>query len=155
MNAIIVKNNIIDTGLVEFELPFDRGLEKIYFNPNDVEFFIRLTEMINNISSIYEELTEDFEKESNEIEKLKIIRNLNEKVKTAFDVAFGNAVSEVIFKYVSPHGIIKSKKQYYAFYILEYLMPLIEAETGNTSKETVSALEKAMNKHAAGYKHKI
>ena len=34
-------------------------------------------------------------------------------------------------------------------------MPLIEAETGNTSKETVSALEKAMNKHAAGYKHKI
>ena len=25
------KKNIIDTGLVEFELPFDRGTEKIYF----------------------------------------------------------------------------------------------------------------------------
>ena len=26
---------IIDTGLVEFILPFDRGEEKIYFNPNE------------------------------------------------------------------------------------------------------------------------
>ena len=37
----MASKKIIDTGLVEFVLPFDRGEEKIYFNPNDVEFFVR------------------------------------------------------------------------------------------------------------------
>ena len=34
-------------------------------------------------------------------------------------------------------------------------MPLIEEETGKTSKATVSALEKAMNKHTAQYQYKF
>lgn len=147
--------NIIDTGLVEFELNFDRGIEKIYFNPNDTDFFVRLTDMINSISELYDGLSEKYEKTSDDFQKIEIIRELNNEVKEAFDIAFGNEVSSVIFKYVSPHGIIKSKKQYYAFYILEYLMPLIEKETGETAKETISALEKAMNKHTTQYQYKV
>lgn len=150
-----MKKNIIDTGLVEFELPFDRGTEKIYFNPNDIDFFIRLTDMINSISGLYDDLADEYEKTEDNFEKLEIIRKLNDKVKNAFDVAFGNNVAETIFKYVSPHGIIKAKSQYYSFYILDYLMPLIEKETGKTSKATASALEKAMNKHTAKYQHKF
>ncbi len=149
------KKNIIDTGLVEFELPFDRGTEKIYFNPNDIDFFIRLTDMINSISGLYDDLADEYEKTEDNIERLEIIRTLNEKVKNAFDVAFGNDVSSVIFKYVSPHGIIKAKSQYYSFYILDYLMPLIADETGKTSKAATSALEKAINKHTVKYQHKI
>ena len=145
---------IIDTGLVEFILPFDRGEEKIYFNPNDVEFFIRLTDMINNISGMYDSLADEYEKTEDNFEKLEIIRKLNGKIKDAFDVAFGNNVADTIFKYVSPHGIV-AKNQYYSFYILDYLMPLIEQETGKTSKATVSALEKAMNKHTAQYQYKF
>lgn len=148
------KKNIIDTGLVEFELPFDRGTEKIYFNPNDVEFFIRLTDMINSISSLYDNSAEEYEKTEDGLEKLEIVRRLNNKIKDSFDVAFGNNVSDTIFKYVSPHGIV-AKNQYYSFYILEYLMPLIAEETGKTSKATTSALEKAMNKHGVNYQHKF
>ena len=150
-----VNKNIIDTGLVEFELPFDRGTEKIYFNPNDVDFFIRLTDMITSISKLYDGLTEQYEKTQDNFEKLEIIRELNNKVKDAFDVAFGNNVSDAIFKYVSPHGIISSRKQHYSFYILEYLMPLIEKETGRAAAATTAALEKAMNKHTVRYQHKF
>lgn len=145
---------VIDTGLVEFELPFDRGTEKIYFNPNDIEFFIRMTDMINSISSLYDDLADEYEKTEDNFEKLEIIRKLNGRIKDAFDVAFGNNVSETIFKYVSPNGIVAGN-QYYSFYILEFLIPLIEKETGKASKATTSALEKAMNKHAVKYQHKF
>ena len=150
----MASKKIIDTGLVEFVLPFDRGEEKIYFNPNDVEFFVRLTDMINNISGMYDGLADEYEKTEDSFEKLEIISRLNGKIKDAFDVAFGNNVADTIFKYVSPHGIV-AKNQYYSFYILDYLMPLIEEETGKTSKATVSALEKAMNKHTAQYQYKF
>ena len=150
----MASKKIIDTGLVEFILPFDRGEEKIYFNPNDVEFFVRLTDMINKISEMYDGLADEYEKTEDSFEKLEIISRLNGKIKDAFDVAFGNNVADTIFKYVSPHGIV-AKNQYYAFYILDYLMPLIEEETGKTSKATVSALEKAMNKHTAQYQYKF
>ena len=150
----MASKKIIDTGLVEFVLPFDRGEEKIYFNPNDVEFFVRLTDMINKISEMYDGLADEYEKTEDSFEKLEIISRLNGKIKDAFDVAFGNNVADTIFKYVSPHGIV-AKNQYYSFYILDYLMPLIEEETGKTSKATVSALEKAMNKHTAQYQYKF
>jgi hypothetical protein len=149
------KKDVIDTGLVEFELPFDRGMEKIYFNPNDVDFFIRMADMIESISGIYDDLTERYDKAEDNLDKLKIIRNLNQEIKDAFDIAFGNNVADVIFKYVSPNGIVKSKQQYYPFYFLEWIMPKIEEETGNTSKTVMSALEKANNKHTAKYQHKI
>lgn len=150
-----INHSIIDTGLVEFELRFDRGTEKVYFNPNDVDFFIRLTDMINGISDIYEEMEGKFEQATENLEKLEIMRELNSRVKDAFDEGFGNKVSDVIFKYISPHGIIKSKKQYYAFYILDYLMPLITEETGTTSRETNEALAKALAKHGKEFTHKI
>jgi hypothetical protein len=154
VKQMATKKRVIDTGLVEFELPFDRGLEKIYFNPNDVDFFIRLTDMINSVSEMYDSLSEEYEKKEDNFEKLEVIRKLNEKIKSAFDVAFGNNVSEVMFKYVSPHGIVAGD-QYYSFYILEYLMPEIAKVTGETSKATTSALEKAMNKHTAKYQYKF
>ena len=150
----MASKKIIDTGLVEFVLPFDRGEEKIYFNPNDVEFFVRLTDMINKISEMYDGLADEYEKTEDSFEKLEIISRLNDKIKDAFDVAFCNNVADTIFKYVSPHGIV-AKNQYYSFYILDYLMPLIEEETGKTSKAAVSALEKAMNKHTAQYQYKF
>lgn len=149
------KIDVIDTGLVEFVLPFDRGTEKIYFNPNDLDFFIRLTDMINGMSDIYDKAHTEYENATDSMEKLEITRRLNEKIKADFDNAFGNSVSDAIFKYVSPNGIIKSKSQYYPFYILEWLMPKIEEETGKTSKATMSALEKAMSKHTVNYQHKF
>jgi hypothetical protein len=155
----MANKKIIDTGLVEFILPFNRGgenvcEEKIYFNPNDIEFFYRLTKMIENLSEMYEKSTAEYQKSNDDIEKLEILHNLSEKVKSVFDFTFGNNVSDGLFKYVSPVGIV-NRTQYYPFYILDYLMPLIEKETGKTSKATVSALKKAMNKHTAKYAYKF
>lgn len=148
------KKNIIDTGLVEFELPFDRGIEKIYFNPNDIEFFVRVTDMIQSISGMYEDFSEEFDKTADAFQKIEIARTFNNRIKDAFDVAFGNKVADTIFKYVSPHGIVAGN-QYYSFYILDFLMPKIAEVTGKTSKATNDALAKAMNKHTAKYQHKI
>lgn len=150
----MAKNNIIDTGLVEFELPFDRGTEKIYFNPNDTEFYYRLTEMIDSISKLYDDLKTEFDKNESGTAKIKFIHDINEKIKNAFDVAFGNNVSEIIFKYVSPHGIVAGN-QYYSFYILDYLIPKIAEISGETSEATIASLEKAMNKHTSKYQHKL
>ena len=148
------KKKIIDTGLVEFKLPFDRGTEKIYFNPNDVEFFVRLSDMINSISGLYDEYSVKYEATSDNAKKLSIIHELNDKIKEAFDEAFGNKVSDVIFKYVSPHGIVAGN-QYFSFYILDYLLPEIEEATGKASQATTAELEKAINKHAGKYQHKM
>lgn len=150
-----IKEKLIDTGLIEFKLPFDRGVEKIKFNPNDPEFFIRLADGIEKISSLYDTLADDFEKETDSLGKLQIIKDLNDKIKAEFDKAFGNKVSEVIFKYVSPNGIIKSQSQYYSFYILDYLMPIIAEETSQTAQGATASLEKAMKKHTVKYAHKF
>lgn len=150
-----IKNDVIDTGLVEFVLPFDRGEEKIYFNPNDIDFFIRLSDMVENIGSIYEKAFVEYDAAESGKEKLEVSRKLNDDIKECFDVGFGNKVSDTIFKYVSPNGFVKAKNQYYPYYILEWLMPKIEEETGKTPKAAMSALEKAMNKHASKYPHKF
>ena len=150
----MTKIKTLDTGLIKFELPFDRGTEAIYFNPNDIDFYIRMVDMIESISTLYDEATEGFAKTNDNSKKLDIMRELDSKIKNAFDVGFGNNVSETIFKYVSPHGIVAGN-QYYSFYILEYLLPLIEKVTGNTAKATASALEKTVNKHGAKHLHKL
>jgi hypothetical protein len=151
MKARISQNDVIDTGLVEFVLPFDRGEEKIYFNPNDIDFFIRLTDMINSSSELYEEKAELFEKEEDEIEKLRIVDSLNEKIKKEVDVAFGNDVSSVLFKYCSPVSIVKSKNTLYLFYILDWILPKIQKETQETSNNAKAALDRAMAKHTQKY----
>ena len=77
----MTSKKIIDTGLVEFILPFDRGEEKIYFNPNDIEFFIRLTDMINNISGMYDGLADEYEKTEDSLKNWKLSENLTAKLK--------------------------------------------------------------------------
>lgn len=154
MKARIVDNDVIDTGLVEFVLPFDRGQEKIYFNPNDIDFFIRLTDMINKSSELYEEKADLFEKEQDEIEKLRIIDDLNEEIKKEMDIAFGNNVSEVVFKYCSPVSIVKSKNTLYMFYILDWIIPKIQKETQETADSAKAALDQAMAKHTQKYQNK-
>lgn len=148
-------NKIIDTGLVEFKLNFDRGEESIFFNPNDPEFYSRIADMIDNISGLYSSYEDKYEEAKESGEKLNVIRELGNEIRANFDLAFGNNVSDVIFKYVSPHGFIKSKKEYYAFYILDVLREMIEKEVGKTSEIVRVALNKANNKHTQKYAHKF
>lgn len=155
-----MKKDIISTGLVEFELNFDRGngnvcTEKVYFNPNDPEFFSRIADMIEYISGLYEGYEEKYANANDGKEKLKLVCELGDEIRQSFDVAFGNDVSSVIFKYVSPHGFIREMETYYSFYILDILRGKIEKELGETSKLVNEALKKANNKHTKKYAHKF
>ena len=131
-------------------MPFDRGAEKIYFNPNDFELYNRITEAVNQLGEIYDGQDKKIEAAATVEEKLKVLADIDAAVKMKLDWAFGNNVSDTIFKYVSPHGIVKGN-QYFAFYVLEYILN----QAGKIAKETSEAarkeLEKAMNKHAKKY----
>ena len=142
----------IDTGLVRFELPFDRGMEEIFFNPNDIEFVGRIVDMMENISGIYILAEEEYNKDGIEPkEQLKILREANTKICDEFDFAFGNKVSDKMFKYCSPTSVVKGKNQYYTWYLLEMLFADIEKEVGVTMTSTNNNLKKIMDKHATNY----
>ena len=74
--------NVIDTGLVCFKLPFDRGTEEICFNPNDTEFFSRIRRMFDRIGEIYKKAQEEYSKEGlKSVEQLEISENANNEIK--------------------------------------------------------------------------
>ena len=145
-------NNIIDTGLVGCKLPFDRGTEEIFFNPNDTEFFSRVRRMFDRIGEIYKKAQEEYAKESiKTIEQLEISENANNEIKKEVDIAFGNIVSDKMFKYCSPTSFVKSQKKYYTYYILEYLLELINKEIGETVSESVKEMQKISQKYASKF----
>ena len=91
--------NIIDTGLVGFKLPFDRGTEEIFFNPNDTEFFSRVRRMFDRIGEIYKKTQEEYAREGiKTIEQLEISENANNEIKKEVDVAFLEQASDYLIK---------------------------------------------------------
>lgn len=141
---------IIDTGLVEFIIPFDRGEEKIYFNPNDTDFFLRIKNMFKKISQIYSNIKNEYEKEDiTTAEQIELSENANNEIKKEVDFAFGNKVSEGIFKYCSPTSFVKSKKMYFTYYILEFLLQEINDEIGEAVSESVKEMQKISQKYAS------
>lgn len=150
-----IKNTVetIDTGLVEFKLPFDRGEVSIFFNPNDTEFYYRISKLIPTISELYEEAETELLNADDE-RKLEIFHDYNGEIVNSFNEAFGNDVSN-LFKFVSPLGIIKSIGQPYMLYILEWLLPRIADETDETAKKAMAELEKAQKQYSAKTRKKM
>ena len=120
----------LSTGKIAFPVEFDNGdKEFIYFNPNDPDLFIRLSETQARISERIKNLS-DFEintdgtpKKQEDYELFKTYRQIMcEEINRAFD----NNVSDVLFKHVNPLAITDG--QYYVSYVLQALMPEILAE---------------------------
>lgn len=145
-------NKVIDTGLVGFKLPFDRGMEEIFFNPNDTDFFSRVRRMFDKIGEIYKNSQNEYAREGiTTIEQLEVSEKANEEIKKEVDIAFGNVVSGGMFKYCSPTSFVKSQKKYYTYYILEYLLELINEEIGETVSESVKEMQKISQKYASKF----
>ena len=83
--------------------------------------------------------------------KHKISENANNEIKKEVDVAFGNVVSDKMFKYCSPTSFVKAQKKYYTYYILEYLLELINEEIGETVSESVKEMQKISQKYASKF----
>lgn len=140
--------NTIDTGLVRFELPFDRGPEEIFFNPNDTGFFVRLKDLLDFLPEKYKEAFERFNAEGvTKEEQINITRQVNEEICEQFDVAFGNKVSDKIFKWCSPTSVVRNLKMYYPYYFLQMISPDIEKETGEAMAEIQEEIKKISSKH--------
>ena len=140
--------NTIDTGLVRFELPFDRGTEEIFFNPNDTGFFVRLKDLLDFLPEKYKEAFEKFNAEGvTKEEQINITRQVNEEICEQFDIAFGNKVSDKIFKWCSPTSVVRNLKMYYPYYFLQMISPDIEKETGEAMAEIQEEIKKISSKH--------
>lgn len=139
----------IDTGLIEFKIPFSNGDEgTLCFNPNDVEFYGKIADFEAEMRKVYEE----FENVKNTENPQKIINEMrketNEKIKSIFDDLFGSGASAVIFKYASPTSFVKN--QYYPYYFLSEFMPDVVKKINKTNEAVIKNAQK-MFEHVAPY----
>lgn len=140
----------LSTGKVKFPIEFDNGdVDCIYFNPNDPELCIRLTEFRDRISEKMKEF-EDFELNSDgEVKEKNTIGAFNEFQKILFeelDVAFGGDVSKVVFKHCSPFAIVNGE-----LFILQFI-EAIKPEIEKHIKKATADVQKKMAKHIDKYK---
>ena len=140
----------LSTGKVAFPIEFDNGdKDTIYFNPSDPNLFIRFAEFETKIRERLKdvedyELTENgFPRNEELIENFKRINNI---VYKELDIAFGNKISDVVFKHCSPFAIVGG--EYFIVQFVEALRPEIEKQ----NKKAQSEIQKKMSKHTAKYK---
>ena len=140
---------VLSTGKVAFSIEFDNGdEEKIYFNPNDPDLMIRMKNMQSRIA----ERIKDFEdvELTNEgkpvnASQIEIFEKMQDILKAELDYAFGGAVSNVVFKYLSPFAIVNGN--YFIVHFIEAIKPEIEKHIREANVE----VQKRMQKHIAKY----
>ncbi len=140
----------LSTGKVAFPIEFDNGdKDCIYFNPNDPNLSIRLTDFQEKMAAKVKEL-EDIQlnaegnpKENSIIEGFREFQNV---LFEELDIAFGGEVSKVIFKHCSPFAIVGGN--YFIMQFIEAIKPEIEKHI----KKANADVEKKMAKHLNKYK---
>ncbi len=140
----------LSTGKVAFPIEFDNGdKDCIYFNPNDPNLSIRLTDFQDKITARVKELedmkltAEGAPEDGNVIESFRKFQNV---LFEELDIAFGGEVSAVVFKHCSPFAIVGG--DYFIMQFVEAIKPEIEKH----NKKANSDVEKKMAKHLNKYK---
>lgn len=140
----------LSTGKVAFPIEFDNGdKDCIYFNPNDPNLSIRLTDFQNKITTKVKELedmrlnAEGNPEDSSVIEDFRKFQNV---LFEELDIAFGGEVSAVVFKHCSPFAIVGG--EYFIMQFVEAIKPEIEKHI----KKANADAEKKMAKHLNKYK---
>ena len=139
----------LSTGKVEFPIEFDNGdKDCIYFNPNDPNLSIRLTDFQDKITARVKELddmrlnAEGTPEDSSVIEDFRKFQNV---LFEELDIAFGGKVSAVVFKHCSPFAIVGG--DYFIMQFVEAIKPEIEKHI----KKANADVEKKMAKHIGKY----
>ena len=140
----------LSTGKVAFPIEFDNGdKDCIYFNPNDPNLSIRLTDFQDKITKRVKELedmkltTEGVPEDGDVIENFRKFQNV---LFEELDIAFGGEVSAVVFKHCSPFAIVGG--DYFIMQFVEAIKPEIEKHI----KKANADVEKKMAKHINKYK---
>ncbi len=140
----------LSTGKIAFPIEFDNGdKDCIYFNPNDPNLSIRLTDFQDKITARVKELedmkltAEGTPEDGNVIESFRKFQNV---LFEELDIAFGGEVSAVVFKHCSPFAIVGG--DYFIMQFVDAIKPEIEKHI----KKANSDVEKKMAKHLDKYK---
>lgn len=140
----------LSTGKVAFPIEFDNGdKDCIYFNPNDPNLSIRLTDFQDKITERLKEfdniaLSADGTPEDNAI--IDNFRKFQNVLFEELDIAFGGEVSAIVFKHCSPFAIVGG--DYFIMQFIEAIKPEIEKHI----KKANADVEKKMAKHLNKYK---
>lgn len=140
----------LNTGKVEVGIVFD-GKEKdyIYFNPNDPDLFVRMTEFQANLENYLKNIEDiKLDENGNPIEESAVekYKKFREVLYEELDKAFDGKISTVVFKKCSPFAIINGD-----YFIIQFLDGLIPEIKKHQSQATFEA-EKKMAKHLDKYK---
>lgn len=140
----------LSTGKVAFPIEFDNGdKDCIYFNPNDPNLSIRLTDFQNKITARLKELDDMRLNAEGKPEDNSVIEDFRKFQNVLFeelDIAFGGEISAVVFKHCSPFAIVGG--DYFIMQFVEAIKPEIEKHI----KKAKADVEKKMAKHIDKYK---
>ena len=140
----------LSTGKVAFPIEFDNGdKDCIYFNPNDPNLSIRLTDFQDKITARVKELddmrlnAEGKPEDSSVIEDFRKFQNV---LFEELDIAFGGEVSAVVFKHCSPFAIVGG--DYFIMQFVEAIKPEIEKHIKKANADVEKKMAKHLNKYA-------
>lgn len=144
---------VLDSGLETFEIYFkdrDESTE-ISFNPSDSDLPKRLFEAQKTIEEKAKEVKE-FDLDENGIpdteECIEHFNDVNRIVYDAVDYAFGNKISDKVFRHCSPFAIVGG--EYYILHFFNRVAPLLQEIIAKNQK----AASANANKHLAKYMKK-
>lgn len=130
----------LSTGKKKFRIEFDNGdVDYIYFNPNDPDLAIRMTdfekrvdEKIGMLNDVKIDADGNVSKDQSE-EAVQIVRQAHDILKEELDFAFNADISSVVFKHCSPFAMVEGT--YFVLAFLEGIMPEIEEEIKKNAED--------------------
>lgn len=133
----------VTSGLRPFKIYFEDRNETvtIYFNPVDPKLPQKLLDIEKKIEKNFNINKRKEEGTINENDYLKVISELDNFVRSEIDYAFGNKISDKVFRFCSPLSIINGK--YFFTIFLETLMPAIV--------KSIYEENESLNKHIGEY----
>ena len=144
---------VLDKGLEIFEIEFKgTGITaEIAFNPSDADLPKRLFEAQKIIDEKTKEIKK-YETDENGVPDtdayINYINTMNQVVYDAVDYAFGNKISDVVFRYCSPYTIVGN--EYFILHFFKQITPVVEKIIGDKQKKASANV----NKHLAKYMKK-
>lgn len=118
----------LSTGKVAFPIEFDNGdKEVIYFNPNDPNLAVRLSDLEDKVQNRIKEIGDIELNENGEPKEVDFVEGFKKIQKAIFDemnFAFGGDICEKVFKHCSPFAIVDG--QYFINIFLDAITPEIE-----------------------------
>jgi hypothetical protein len=140
----------LSTGKIAFPIEFDNGdKDCIYFNPNDPELMIRLTNFKDTIGAKMDkfddvELGADGKPENESF--IGVFAEMQKEFYKELDFAFGGNISSVVFKHCSPFAIVGG--EYFIIQFVNAITPEIEKHVKKANIEVKKKMEKHLEKYS-------